>query len=479
MNRKLTLLSACIVAGTLATSCSARPERFVEDPVEEQGDKRVLTPEEKGIPTLADIEYIDGEPEVSIAGSLGTTQAFNVGPIKVIHKATPANQVVAGRLYILGGAQNLTSTTEGIERLALTVATNGGTATTPKDEFNGKLDSMGASVWGFADRDYSGYGFKTITSNFDETWELFEQTIIEPEMPEGEVELRRNQQLASIKSMLEDPDSHVQHVATRNFFDGHPYYHLQLGTEENVQGFTRDDLLAYQRSLLKPERMLLVVVGNVSAQKLIEQVKEKLARIKPSETEMKPLPPFGSATGLRVADRELPTNYVLGYFPTPKPGDIDYPAAVVALEYLRDKLFEEVRTKRNLTYAVASGISTRRMNYGYVYTTAKDPKTTMGVIFDQIEEMKLIQIPKAELDEVVNVYLTNHYMELQTNDGQANMLAEAEIVAGDWKHSAAFLAEVRSVTPDDVQAVAQKYFTNYRFGVVGAQGKLDKTAFNP
>jgi zinc protease len=473
--------SAALLLGlTFTVSCSSRPERFVE-PIEGESTTQaaVLTPAQKGIRDFQPIKYIDAEPEVVNLGSLGMTQAFRVGAVTVIHRATPANSVVSANLYMVGGSGNLTTVTAGIEELATAVAVQGGSNTTPKDAFNGQLDAMGASVFNFNDRDFTGYGFKSVVENFDATWDLFTQAVLDPAMPVDDVELARNQQLANISGILEDADRHLSYTASRLFFEGHPYFNFQIGTKESVASFTREDLLAYQREMLRPERMLLVVVGNVSAADVVERLKATFGRIAPSGDKEIELPSFTSKPGVVIADRDLPTNYVLGYFEAPAPGRSDYPATLVALEYLKDRLFEEVRTKRNLTYAVSSGISEKRTNFGYFYVTATDPQTTMGVIFDQIEEMKLIQISKTELDEVINVYLTNHYMALETNGGQANMLAQAQIVSGDWRLAEAFLAEIREVTPEDVQNAARKYFHDYRVGVVGRKATLNEAMFVP
>ncbi|MEZ4461328.1 MAG: pitrilysin family protein [bacterium] len=472
-------ISACLVAIALASGCSARPERFV-DPVENpEPQVRVTSPTEKGIAEFKDLEFIEGEPEVVNLGTMGMTQAFRVGDVTVIHRATPANSVVAANLYIVGGSQNLTMVTSGIEQLATSVATQGGVEGMSKDAFNAKLDSMGAEIFNFTDRDYSGYGFKTVVDNFDATWDLFTQAVMSPAMPDDVVELRKTQQLATISQMLEDPDRHVSYIAARKFSKTTPTSICRPARPNPVASFTREDLRAYQREMLRPERMLLVVVGNVSASDVVNRLKASFGRLKASGQDLKPLPNFSSKPGVTFADRDLPTNYILGYFEAPSPGSPEYPAMLVAVEYLRDRLFEEVRTKRNLTYAVASGLSEKKTNFGYLYVTATDPQTTMGVIFDQIEEMKLIQISKTELDEVINVYLTNHYMGLETNGGQANMLALAQITSGDWRMAEAFLAEIRAVTPEDVQNAARKYLQNYRFGVVGPRAALNESMFTP
>jgi zinc protease len=481
MNMSTTRLIALFVAfGLGSVACSANPQRFDTDKPgdEQQASDEIAAPVEKD--PIAPLELRDGMADITMLDAVGTTQEMMVGDLRVIHKLTPNNPVVSAQLYRVGGSAGLSPAEAGIEKLALVVAANGGTETTPKDEFNAALDSTGSSVYSFAERDWSGYGMKTLVDHFDDTWALFTQTIMEPAFPESEIELRRTRQLAEIRSLLENPDTHVAYVAGQNMFEGHPYQTLQIGTEDNVKRFTRKDLREYQRQQLDPSQMLLVVVGNVQPKRVAEAVQKSLGRIPGSGKDVTALPSFTSPKGrVQVVDRELPTNYVLGYFDAPAPGDDDYAAMLVAVEYLRDKLFEEVRTKRNLTYAVSAGLGARRENYGYLYVTAVDPETTMRVMFDVVEELKLIKLPKSELEQTVNVFITDHYMGLETNGSQADMLAEAQLMEGSWKESNDFLERVRGVTPEQVQQAAQKYMQGYRFGVIGKKDGLKAEYFTP
>lgn len=460
----------------LLTACSARPERFEEDPVEQTPTETQSEPREEPIDPLP---LRDGEPAVEMLGEQDVTREFMVGDLRVIHKSTPNNPVVTARLYRVGGSAALSASEAGIEKLSYTVAATGGTESTPKDAFNDALDSTGSSVYSFAGRDWSGYGMKTLVDHYDDTWELFTQVVMEPAMPRDEIELARTRQLAELRSLLENPDTHVSYVASQRMFDGHPYKTLQLGTEENVKSFTRRELRQYQRDQLDPSQMLLVVVGHIPTDKVAARVQSSLGRLEGSGNELEPLPEFTSEPGVEIVDRDLPTNYVLGYFDAPAPGAADYPALLVALEYLRDKLFEEIRTKRKLTYAVSAGLGSRRANYGFLYVTAVDPQTTLDVMFAQVEELKLITLPKSVVEETVNVFITDHYMGLETNGAQADMLAEAQLVEGDWKRADRFLERVRAVTPDQIQDAAQTYLKGYRFGVVGRAANLQEAYFQP
>lgn len=462
LNHKSRLFTVLVASlAILATACSSTPPR--PDTVPE------TQAPETAESTLPPLEFAEGEPVVKNLEALDDTRSYRVGNLHIIHKKTPANAVVSAQLYIIGGATNLTEETAGIEQLALNVATSGGTLSTPKDAFNEQLDSVGSSISSFVDRDYSGYALHSVVDHFDLTWDLFVQTVFEPAMPEAEIELRRQRQLADIQSLFESPDSQVSYVATRLLFQGHPYYNMQLGTAENVESFTRDQLLRYQRSLVTPERMLLVVVGNVPQDDIIDKVKASFGKLAPSQLPPNPgpAPLEADAVAIQVETRALPTNYIYGLFPAPSMSNDDYAPMLVAIRYLRDRLFEEIRTKRNLTYAVSAGLGNKRANYGLLYVTAVDPAATMPVMLSEVDRLKTTPLTEQDLEEVRNVFLTSHYMNLQTNSSQASMLGEAQIIGGDWRITEQFPERVRAVQPDDIQRVAQKYFQNYQFGIVG------------
>jgi predicted Zn-dependent peptidase len=149
----------------------------------------------------------------------------------------------------------------------------------------------------------------------------------------------------------------------------------------------------------------------------------------------------------------------------------------VALDILSDRLFEEVRTKRNLSYAVFAGLSQRRANYGLLYVTAVQPDTTLGVMLHEVERLKTEPITSERLAENVNIFLTQYWLAQETNMGQAGTLGTFEIVGGGWEKAADFVRGVREVTPADIQRVSEAYLKDIHFVVIGDPGRIDDTLF--
>ena len=453
-------------------SCSANPARFTHSD-KEKSDASVKVEDLN----LAPLELLEKPPAVSVGDQKNGIKSYQIGNLTLIHKNTPNNPVVAARLYLDGGVAGVNESTEGLDQFAMLVAVNGGSQTTPKNEFNTILDGIGASVYSFSDPDYSGYGLRTLAENIDASWPLFVQSVMEPAMPEDEITFTREQQLASIANRGESPDSQVSEAVKELLFKDHPYrFHLN-GNAKSVNSFTRSQLISRQREMLNNKSLLLVVVGNLDAADLLERVKASFAKIASTPKEKKKLNAFTTGATFTSVQKPLPTHYILGYYPAPSPDHEDYATMLIATSYLYDRLFEEVRTKRNLTYAVSAGLSARKQNYGYLYVTAVDVPTTMKVIFDQVAELKVLEIPKSDLEETVNVFITSYYRSLETNGDQASFLAKWHLKTGSWINSQTILERIKHVTPTDIQRVSAKYFNNYRFAVVG-KTKPDPALFS-
>ncbi|MGH7538064.1 MAG: M16 family metallopeptidase [Gemmatimonadales bacterium] len=164
-----------------------------------------------------------------------------------------------------------------------------------------------------------------------------------------------------------------------------------------------------------------------------------------------------------------------GRYPAAGPASPDYAALRVATRVLSERLFEEVRTKRNLSYAVFAGLGSRAANRGLLYVTAVDPDTTLRVVRTEVRKLRQDLVPAPRLDQTINVFLTTHLMSQQTNMGQAAELGLWELSGGGWANAGAYLRRIRSVTPADVQRVVRTYLQRFTFVVIGDPSKLDRT----
>jgi len=405
-----------------------------------------------------------------------TISKFEVAGIPVVFKPVRANDVVAVRLYLRGGSANLTAANAGIEDLMLQAATHG-TSRYDKDAFNAKTVETGTTINSAADYDYSVLALQAVRQHWNEAWDLFAEAALHPTYPAAEVELVRAQLVDAARRIPDDPDSYVQYLADSMFFIGHPYASRPTGTPASLTAITRQAIVDWHRQQFTKANLLFVVVGNVDRDDLARKIAATFGSL-PAGRPVNALRPFATVTpDVVVVSRELPTNYILGQFAAPAPSSRDYAAMRVATDVLSHRLFEEVRTKRNLTYAVFAGLDIHAANYGSLYVTAVDPDTTMKVMFSEVRRLQREPLSKTDLAEEVNSFLTQFWMAQQSNMGQARSLALFELLGGGYENLARFAEAVRRVTPADVQRVANQYMQQARFAVIGDAKKIGRPLF--
>ena len=398
---------------------------------------------------------------------------FDVAGIPVIYKAVEANDVIAIQAVLKGGTANLTPETQGIEAFMGMLLTRGSESYT-KDEFAARAQATGTQIAGQALYDYSVATMRAVRDHWDASWELFAEAMLHPTFPEAEVELARGQILEGLRSRVDNPDAFLEVMANRLFYAGHPYELDPQGAVESIEALTRDDLINWHAERLTKENLVLVVIGNVDRADLESKITATFGALPATGGTARTVPPVAPGTEeLEISSREIPTNYIRGQFQAPSLDDPDYPAMQAALTTLSRRLFEEVRTKRSLSYAVGSGMSQRNANYGLLYVTAVEPDTTIKVMFSEVDRLQTETMTPELLGEFINPYLTGYWMGQETNMGQANMLATYEVVGGGWENSLDFQGKLRSVTPEDVLRVANEYIRGYRFAVIGDEDKID------
>jgi len=149
----------------------------------------------------------------------------------------------------------------------------------------------------------------------------------------------------------------------------------------------------------------------------------------------------------------------------------------VASSMLRDRVFEEVRIKRNLSYAPDAFLRSQGANIGGLYVTAVDANQSVRLMLNEIARLQHQPVDSDDIQAVVAQYLTTYYMGQETNAAQAAELAQYELIGGGWRNSIDFFEKLSAVTPADIQRVAQKYMRNIRFVVLGNPKSIDTVVF--
>ena len=304
------------------------------------------------------------------------------------------------------------------------------------------------SLGGGSGNDYASFKAKSLTKEWDATFALLADAFLHPALPASELEVQRQRQISGLRHEEESADGQLRLLVHRSLFTGHPYANRAVGTKESVARLQVDDARKALGKLRETSRMLFVAVGDLDPAHVIGQVEAAFGALPRGSYREEKLPPVSfAAAKVSTEEKKLPTNYIESVFPAPALGDADYPVATVAMNVLGYRLFEEVRTKRNLSYAPSAGYSMgSSVPRGILYVTAVKPNETIKVMFDEVKKLQNELVAEKDLTATKSVYLTKYLMGNESTTGQAGMLASAQLLGGDWKLARALPERIRAVT---------------------------------
>lgn len=401
---------------------------------------------------------------------------FIVDGLKVIFKPS-AKEIISIRLFIKGGTANYTKEMEGVEALALSVVTDGGTKAKTKTEFATALEKIGTSVYSESSLDYSAISMSCVKEFWEPSWSLFAEAITSPRFDEKEFNLIKGQAIAGAKQGESNPDEYLKNKSLENTFKGLNYSKISSGTSQSLEKLTLPQLIAHYSKILGKKNCFLVVVGNISEADLKQKVSAAFGKLPEGNVApQEPRPEFKPAAN--IENREIATNYIRGTMNAPTTQEKDGVPMLLAMRIMRDRFFLELRTKRSLSYAPSASYASSALKnpYAIFYISTTDPKQSLGVMIEEINKVKNQGFTEKELKDMKGTFLTNYFLDLETNDSQTMSLGIAE-VTGDWKKTETFMNEVEKATVNDLNAAFKKYSSSINWTYLGKESAVSKDDF--
>lgn len=411
-----------------------------------------------------------------MAQTKNTVEEIMVDGFKVIYKPT-SNQIVSVRLFIKGGTANYNKEQEGIENLMLDLITTSGTAKYSKSEYNRLLDKMGSTIGGNSGLDYGNIALNCVNRNFENSWAIFDEVINAPIFDEAEFKKQREAMVSNVQQEKSDPDSYLTEMAMNDAFANLNYDKNTNGSEESLNKLSLEDLKNHYKKVMNKKQTFLVVVGKIDKAQLIEKVKKltksmPVGNYVPAKQTMLTI----NKSTLNTEERKMATNYIRGVMNGAAYGTEEQYAMQLAFGILQDRLFDEIRTNRSLSYAPAAFYQTNLNPCTNVYVTTTDPDQAVQVIIDEIKKIKTVGFSAQEIENQKSSYVTTYYMGLETNAAQSQGLGINE-VKGSYKNFNDFITNINKVPAKDVNAVVKKYLTGIRWSYLGDLTKVKSDTF--
>ncbi len=264
--------------------------------------------------------------------------------------------------------------------------------------------------------------------------------------------------------------------------DYEPYRHTPIGSMEDLDAATTDDVKDFYERYYVPNNATLSVAGAVTTDQIRALAEEYFGAI-PRGEDVPPLPepPVTPRTdGERTASvsdehARLPFLY-MGYN-VPEAGHPDvYPLAVLCQVFSAgesSRLHQRLVKQDELAPAVISGLQQRLgsglMLFGSLPHAGGNIEDIRAVIEEEIEKLKAEGITERELEKALNQQRAAQVASRMTVSAKASILQSFALTHGDPFEVNNVLAHYEAVTLDDVLNVARKYLVPENRTVVVAR----------
>ena len=345
-----------------------------------------------------------------------------------------------------------------------------GTTSLSSLEINEKLQLLGASISTFSNQDISSVYMNTLKPSLNASLDLFADVIQNPAFPEKEFARLQTEQINNIKKEKAQPISMALRVMNKYLYgDGHPYSNPYTGTgyEETVSKLTRDDILGFYNTWMKPNNATLVVTGDVSMDELTSQLEKSLGKWKKGDvpTITFSAPRQDTQNTLYLMDRpESQQSVIIAGHLTEKYGDLSEIALGQMVSILggdfTSRINMNLREDKHWSYGAGGFVLGAREERPFImYAPVQTDKTAESVTELRKEISEFITTRPATIEELEKVK-TNQILSLpgqwETNSAVNNSLANIVLydLADDYYQK--YDENVRNLTLQDVIGVSKQ-----------------------
>ncbi len=341
-----------------------------------------------------------------------------------------------------------------------------GTPTRSAEEIAQQVDSIGGQIDAFTSKEYAGYYLKVLDEHLPLAVDILADLITNPMFAVDDIEKEKKVILEEIKMVEDTPDDLVHEIFAEGFWAGHPLGRPILGTPTSVSSLDQATLKRYFADTYVAANFVVVAVGNLEHDNVLALLERALEGLPHTGSGIEDSPPV-TASIVQVRRKELEQSHVV--FGTPAlPQHHPERYAGYALNTtlggsMSSRLFQNVREKRGLAYAVFSGLSAYQ-DAGALSIYAGCANDAVAELIDvvvaEIRQMKAGGLGVVELRRAKDHLKGSLMLGLESTSSRMSHLARQEMYRDRTASLDEMLAAIERVTADDVQRLADRFFTN-------------------
>jgi zinc protease len=347
-----------------------------------------------------------------------------------------------------------------------------GSPNIPPGEFSHRVRSMGGNDNAFTTADYTAYHETVSLSHLEDVMSMEADRMRAILVPANQFESERQVVLEERRMRTENnPQSWFTDQLRYALFPAHPYSVPVIGWKQEIEKLTRDDALAWHDKWYVPNNAILVVTGDISAEKLkplAEKIYGSIPARPVTDTVLPPVNQFPGDIHLTLRDPRVRQSEFLRIYRVPS--EKDNKVDSLALSVLEEIMSGNSTTRLYKSLVIDQKLAT---SAGFSYDdTARGPASAFAAVMpaENISLEKVEAAYNAEMQKVADNGVTPEELsEAKTRMKDSSVfirdsLSESAHIVGAALASGVSLddieywvSDIDTVTAAQIQAVAKKY----------------------
>jgi len=351
-----------------------------------------------------------------------------------------------------------------------------GTTTRTAFDIADQAELLGASLETRASWDAFAAALHVLTPRLEPALDLLTDVVTRASFPEAEIERARSERLAAILQENDEPRSIATRAFNRHAYGhAHPFAAPLAGTRTTIEALRRADLLSLYTDRFSPVNAFLVLVGDVSADRVLPLVESLLADWSTPAVANTPgyetLPQ--SPAEVHIVDRPgAPQSELRVGMPGPRRDTDDYFPLLVANTVLggafTSRLNMRLREEKAYTYGAGSSFAFRAGGGPFLASTAVATAATADatdVMVTEIARMTEEPVPAAELERAKSYIVLGLPRTFETTGNIAEHVSEVALYGLGSDYYDTYAARVAGVSAADVQAASARWLKRERLTI--------------
>jgi zinc protease len=341
-----------------------------------------------------------------------------------------------------------------------------GTLTRSASEIAEALDNRGISLTATASRTMFSLVCTCLSEDFEQVFALLADIIMSPCIPQGELTTRRGEVMTALRQDQDNPAVRaMEELMLLLYGREHPYGRGVKGTVGSVEALTRNDLLQLHSTRFAPDQLSVVIVGDVDGPRA-----QACAALAFGEWRG----PTPSPVVLRAPVRSTERRFVTIPLMNKAQADVAYGFTSIARSDSRyyafllmnnvlgqyamgGRLGDSIRERQGMAYYAFSGFDASVIPGPLTVragVAASNVDRAIASIDAELETIRTNGVTGRELAESRQYMIGSMPRALETNEGIAGFLQNAELFGLGLDYDRRLPSLLTGVTIDDVNAAA-------------------------